>query len=102
MELEAQKRDFEEFKMLLQKLIKDSDYGLPGQFYRSYSYTAQANKGDLDPEKDFQIINSKWRHITLNKFIKLYNFSIFKKSFLFLCNQLLLSHQTIFFHLFSS
>ena len=58
MELEAQKRDFEEFKMLLQKLIRDSDYGLPKQFYRNYSYTAQANKGDLDPERDFQIVNN--------------------------------------------
>ena len=57
-ELESQKRDFEEFKMLLQKLIDDSDYGLSGQFYRNYSYTAQANKGDLDPERDFQIVNN--------------------------------------------
>ena len=57
-ELEAQKRDFEEFKMLLQKLIKDSDYGLPKQFYRNYSYTAQSNKGNLDPERDFEIVNN--------------------------------------------
>lgn len=58
LELESQKRDFEEFKRLLKKFIEDSDYGLPGQFYRSYSYTAQVNKGDLDPERDFQIVNN--------------------------------------------
>jgi hypothetical protein len=55
---ENQHRDFGDFKDLLKSLIESSDYGLPKQFYRSYSYTAQSNKGDLDPEKDFQIVNN--------------------------------------------
>lgn len=55
---ESQKRDFADFKRKLADFIEESDYGLPQQFYRSYSYTAQANKGNLDPEKDFQIVNN--------------------------------------------
>jgi len=57
-DVELQTREFKDFKDKLKSLIKDSDFGLPGQFYRSYSYTAQSNKGDLDPEKDFQVVNN--------------------------------------------
>lgn len=76
-ELENQRRDYQDFVDLLKGFIRESDYGLPQQFYRSYSYTAQSNKGDLDPQKDFDIVNNwmsehGWPFDKAKKFAKNY------------------------------
>lgn len=56
--LESFESDFyhDEFISLLNNLTGNFD--LPSQFHRNYSYTAQSNKGDIDPEEDFKIIDS--------------------------------------------